>query len=100
VNTTQEEHTVPTATKTTENQVHEATERIRDLNERIIDSSRKAGQAYLDSYEKVLKSIADFEERVGSATQVEWVSAVTQAQADFTRDLAKIYTSSARDLLK
>jgi hypothetical protein len=91
---------VPTATKSTESQVHEATERVRDLNERIIDSTRRAGQAYLDSYEKVLKSIADFEERVGNATQVEWLSALAQAQADFTRDIAKIYTTSARDLLK
>jgi len=89
-----------TATKSTDSQVHEATERIRDLNERIIDSSRKAGKAYLDSYEKVLKSIADFEERVGRSSQVEWVSAVTQAQADFTREIAGIYATSARDLLK
>jgi hypothetical protein len=89
-----------TATKSTDQRVYEATERIRDLNERIIDSSRKAGQAYLDAYENVLKSIADFEERVGGSSQVEWVSAMTQAHADFTRELARIYTASARDLLK
>jgi hypothetical protein len=89
-----------TATKSTDSQVTEATERIRELNERIIESSRKAGKAYLDSYEKVLKSIADFEERAGKSTQIEWVSAVTQAQADFTREIAAIWTASARDLLK
>jgi len=89
-----------TATKNTESQVKEATERIRDLNERIIDSSRKAGKAYLDSYEKVLTSIADFQERIGKSSQVDWVTAVTQAQADFTRELAAIYASSARDFLK
>jgi hypothetical protein len=87
-------------TKTSDTQVNEAVERIRELNERIIDSSRKAGKAYLDSYEKVLNSIADFEERVGKASQIDWVSAITQAQADFTREVAGIYAGSARDLLK
>jgi hypothetical protein len=89
-----------TQTKSTDRQVQESTERIRELNERIIDTSRKAGGAYLDSYEKVLKSIADFEERVGGSSQVEWVSAMAQAHADFTRDIAKIYASSAREFLK
>jgi hypothetical protein len=89
-----------TATKSTDQQVQETTERIRELNERIIDSSRKAGKAYLDAYEKVLTSMADLEERIGGSSQVEWVSAMTQAHADFTRELAKIYTTSARDLLK
>jgi hypothetical protein len=88
-----------TKNTSTDRQVEEATERVRELNERIIDTSRKAGAAYLDSYEKVLKSIADFEERVGSSTQVEWVAAITQAHADFTRDLAKVYASSAREFL-
>lgn len=30
-----------------------ATERIRDLNERIIESSKKAGRTYLDIYERL-----------------------------------------------
>jgi hypothetical protein len=89
-----------TATKSTERQVHERTERIRDLNERILESSRKAGKAYLDSYERVLKSIADFEERAGASTQVDWVAAITRAQADFTREIAQVYASSARELFK
>lgn len=80
--------------------VDETVERIRDLNERIIDGARKTGNAYLDTYEKALKSIADYEERVGSQSQVDWVSTMTQAHADFTRDVAKIYTSTARELLK
>lgn len=86
--------------KNTDRQVDETIDRIRDLNERIIDSSRKAGSAYLDTYEKALTSFADFEQRVGSQSQVDWVSTMTQAHADFTRDVAKIYTSTARDLLK
>jgi hypothetical protein len=75
-------------------------ERIRDLNERIIESGRKAGNTYLDVYEKTLNSIADYQEKVGEQSQVDWVKTITDAQANFTRDLAGAYTSAARTLLK
>jgi hypothetical protein len=77
-----------------------ATERIRDLNERIIESSKKAGNTYLDIYEKTLNSIADYQEKVGEKSDVDWVSTIANAQANFTRDLAGAYTSAARTLLK
>ena len=48
----------------------ETAERVRELNERIIDASNRGGQVYLDAYERTLKSIADFEERVAGASQV------------------------------
>jgi hypothetical protein len=85
-----------TATDTTD----ATAERIRDLNERIIESGRKAGNTYLDVYEKTLNSIADYQEKVGEQSQVEWVKTITDAQANFTRDLACAYTSAARTLLK
>lgn len=80
--------------------VEAAADRIRDLNERILESGKKAGNTYLDIYEKTLKSIADYQEKVGEQSQVEWVSTVANAQANFTRDLANAYTSAARSLLK
>ena len=56
----------------------QAADRLRDLNERIIESSRKAGQSYVDAYEKTL----------------------AHAQADFTRNWAEAYTTAARNVLK
>jgi hypothetical protein len=85
-----------TATDNTE----AAAERIRELNERIIDSSKKAGNAYLDIYEKTLNSIADYQEKTGEKSPVEWVTTIANAQASFTRDLAGAYSSAARSLLK
>src|SRR4051794_4281039 len=82
-------------------QEFEATaERLRELNERIIESSRKAGQSYVDAYEKTLNSVADFQDRIGKASQVEWISTLAQAQADFTRNWAEAYTGAARNVLK
>jgi hypothetical protein len=83
-----------------EQNVEAATERIRDLNERIIESSKKAGNTYLDIYEKTLNSIADYQEKIGEQSQVDWVTTIANAQASFTRDLAGAYSSAARSLLK
>ena len=75
-------------------------DRLRDLNERIIESSRKAGQSYVDAYEKTLNSIAEFQDRIGKASQIEWISTLAHAQADFTRNWAEAYTGAARNVLK
>jgi hypothetical protein len=77
-----------------------AADRIRDLNERIMESSKKAGSTYLDIYEKTLNSIADYQEKVAEQSQVDWISTIANAQASFTRDLAGAYSSAARSLLK
>jgi hypothetical protein len=78
----------------------DAATRVRELNERIIDSTKKFGNVSLDGYESALKAIADFQEKVASASSVEWVSTIAQAQADFTREITKTYTTAARTLLK
>ena len=89
------------ATTTTNKNANEATtERIRELNEQIVDAARKAGGAYLDAYEKALESIADFQERVAKQSDVVWISTVVDAQARFTRELTKLYVSTGRELLK
>jgi hypothetical protein len=77
-----------------------AAERIRDLNGRILESSRKAGNVYVDIYEKTLNSVADYQEKVGEQSQVDWVTTMANAQADFTRQLTRAYTSAARSVLK
>ena len=77
----------------------EAAQRIRDLNERLIESSKQAGNTTLDAYEKALKSLVDFEEKVAGASQLEWVSALAQTHASFVRDVSAAYTKAARELL-
>lgn len=78
----------------------EAATRARDLNERVIESAKKAGNVTLDGYETTLKAAADFQEKLASASSVEWVSTVAQAQADFTREISASYAKAARALLK
>ena len=80
--------------------VEDTVERIRELNEQIIDAGKKAGGAYLSAYEKALQSIADYQEQVAKQTDVEWVSTIVDAQARFTRELTKVFVSTGREMLK
>ncbi|MDQ3850493.1 MAG: hypothetical protein M3296_07760 [Actinomycetota bacterium] len=75
-------------------------ERVRELNERIVESGRKAGNVYLDSYEKTMKSIADYQDKAAESTDVEWLRTVFNAQASFTRDVTDTYVAAARTFLK
>jgi hypothetical protein len=89
------------ASQTPGTEAVEATvERIRELNEQILDAGKKAGGAYLSAYEKALQSIADYQEQVAKQTDVEWVSTIVDAQARFTRELTKVFVSTGRELLK
>jgi DNA-binding ferritin-like protein len=90
----------PQTQSKSETAYEEAAERIRSLNERIIEAARKAGATYLDAYEKNLRSIAEYEEKVAEATPVEWLGTLLNAQADFVREVAKAATASAREVLK
>ena len=80
--------------------VEQTTERIRDLNERLITSSKNAGLVTLDAYEKALQSMVDFEQKVATATQLDWVSALASTHAKFITDVTSSYTTAARELLK
>ena len=90
-----------TATQTKASKETEAAaERIRELNEQILEFGRKAGVQFLDAYESTLKTFADYQDKVADQSQIEWVASVARAQANFTREVTRVYTSSARDLLK
>jgi uncharacterized membrane protein len=80
--------------------VAETVERIREINERILEAGKRTGGAYLDAYEQALKSIADYQEQVAKQTDVEWISTIVDAQARFTREMTKVLVSTGRDVLK
>lgn len=80
-------------------QFEEASTRIRELNERLIASTKAAGSTTLDAYEKALTTLVEFEEKAAGATQLEWVSALAQTHASFVRDMTTAYTKAAREML-
>ena len=74
--------------------------RVRKLNETIIEAGREAGETTLSTYEKALKSIAGGIEKGASRSEIEWISNLATAQAKFIRDATNSLASSARDKLK
>jgi hypothetical protein len=86
--------------KAAEPGVEAAEKRIRELNERIIDAGKRAGRGTLGIYESTLKAVSDTLERGPGSSDIEWVSSIATAQANFLRDLTKAWTSAARKALK
>jgi hypothetical protein len=77
-----------------------AADRARALNEKLIVTAKKSGTASLDAYEKGLTTFVDIQQKVAGASQLDWVSAVVQAQTDFLTEVSAAYTSAAREVLK
>jgi hypothetical protein len=77
-----------------------AAQRVRKLNERIIEAGREAGETTLTAYEKWLKSVASTLERGPGSSDVEWISNIASAQAKFIRDVTTSVTKAARKRLK
>jgi TPR repeat protein len=83
-----------------EAQLEAAAERLRKLNERIIEAAKQTGETTLTNYEKALKSIATAVERGPGKSDIDWISNLATAQAKFIRDVTESWTSAARKALK
>jgi hypothetical protein len=80
--------------------VDETIKRIKEMNDRMIESSKSAGRVALDAYEKALQSMLDFQEKVAGASQLDWVSALASTHAQFVQDVSAAYVKATRETLK
>jgi hypothetical protein len=87
------------AAKETETAFEQIAARLGELNKAVVAEAKNAGSVSLDVYESTLRTIADYTEKVGTASSIDAVRVVTRAQADLTREVASAYTSAARALL-
>jgi phage-related minor tail protein len=77
-----------------------AFEQVKDFNEQFLSAARRAGNLYVDSYEKAVDRAIDFERKVAGLSQQEWLKTLIDAQTDFAREVADSYATAARTLLK
>lgn len=87
-------------TQTPPKETEAAAERIRELNEQVLDFGKKAGLQFLEAYETNMKTFADYQDKVADAAHVEWIATAARAQANFTREITRVYGATTRDLLK
>jgi hypothetical protein len=75
-------------------------DRATEAQEQFTTAARKAGNAYLDTYEKAVDRAIDLELRFAESTRQDWIKSVAEAQTGFARELTETYASTARTLLK
>jgi len=80
--------------------VEAATQRVRELSERMIEQAKQSGLSWLEAYEKVLESMLRLQQQAAQGTNVEWVSSLATTQADFVREISKVYLNTVREQLK
>ena len=73
---------------------------ITALNEQVVQRAKEGGQAYLDAYEKSLKSMLDLELKAAESTQLDWMTALAGAHAQFVQDMTSAYVSAARQVMR
>ena len=77
-----------------------AFEQVKDSSEQVWAAARKAGNLYLDTYEKAVDRTTELQLKFAGATQQEWLKSLIEAQVDVTKELAGSYTTTARSFLK
>lgn len=81
-------------------QVEALAERLRKLNEKIIEVGREAGESTLASYEKALKTIASSVQQSPAKDEIEWIQHLAASQAKFVREITDSWAKAARERLK
>ncbi len=74
-----------------EESLQQAMEHARAINEQILQMAAKAGREMLDGYVRWLEQVAEQQRKIATGppvSQVDWLAAMLNAQADFTRQFA------------
>jgi hypothetical protein len=77
-----------------------AYEQVKESSEQFLAAARKAGNLYLDSYEKAVDRTAELQLKLAGLSQQEWLKSLIEAQVDVSKELASSYTATARSFLK
>jgi len=73
---------------------------VQGAVERLADANRKAGNDYLDLYEKTVGQLTALEIKTAEAVKLPGVTEIAKTHADVTRKVAGTYVETARELLK
>jgi hypothetical protein len=76
-----------------------AAEQARETGDKFLDASRKITNAYLDSVEKYVHGVAQFQRKLGEQSKLEPLTGMLTAQAKLAEDLTSASVSAARELI-
>ena len=73
---------------------------VQEASDQLLAAARRAGNLYLDAYEKTVDRTIKLELSLAEASQQEWLKGLIEAQTDVARELTGSYTAAARAVLK
>jgi hypothetical protein len=73
---------------------------LRELNDQILEYAKHADAVYLDTVEKTLRALADFQSAAAQTSDDKRVRTLAGAYAEFTREVTHAYVTAARELRK
>lgn len=80
--------------------IEAATERVRELNDKVFTAAKQTGTMSLDAFEQTVQSALDFGLKVADSTKVDQISEIAKSQASIINEITAAYTQAARELLK
>jgi hypothetical protein len=80
--------------------VEETLERIRGLQERLLQVTKQNGEAYLDAYEKNLSSMLALTEKAAKSTNLDWAVTLAANYADFVKRINSAVIQASRSALR
>jgi hypothetical protein len=85
--------------KTTAPDLDDAAGQIAKINERVLATSKRAGNLYIDSYDKLIEGVTSYQQKFAERVQDDTIKSFVSLQADVTRQFASVYSSAARELI-
>lgn len=76
-----------------------AAQRVRELSDQVIAQAKKNGLAFLEGYERVLRTMLDMEEKAARGFGQDWTTSLAKTHADFVRDTSEVFLKAWRDQL-
>ena len=80
--------------------IETATERVRELNDKVLTAAKQTGNMSLDAYTQTVQTVLDFGQKIADSTKVEQISELAKSQASVIAEVTGAYTKAVRDLLK
>jgi hypothetical protein len=75
---------------------NEAFTAATEATERASQQLKDLGSLALDSYERTIASVVEFEQKAAEAAPVEWIKTVLDTHAAFVKDVADAYVKFVR----
>jgi hypothetical protein len=76
------------------------TQRVRELSEQVVAQAKRNGLLWLESYERVLRSLLEFEEQAAKGTGADWASSLATTHANLVRETSQAFFGALRKQLE